>query len=208
MREQQSPLPDEESTSDTTTRRRYLKGTLGAAATVAAIPALSGVAAAHFPLELDIDIQPENAENFIDVEEHECVSVAVYPSVFLNGDGERETFDPTNEPVRYRFGSRFTLQDGEGARPLDDGEVTQIETGHGDSQEALVLEFPVGDLGFDGEEETGWLYWERNEAGEHGYAGVDSVRVYGTEPSNRDLLDLLGRLLRGRTQSPGRAGSN
>lgn len=203
MRKQGSSLPDDESKSSTATRRNYLRGAVGAAAAVAAIPALSSVAAAHFPLELDIDIQPQNAENFIDVDKHESVSVAVHPSVFLNGDGERETFDPTDEPVRYRFGSRFTLQDDEGARPLDDGEVTQVETGHGDSHEALVLEFPVGDMGFDGDEETGWLYWERDDSGEHGYAGVDSVRVYGTEPSNRALFDLLRQLLSG-PQSTGR----
>ena len=200
MRTQRSTPTDDEPKNDTTTRRRYLKGTLGAAATVAAIPALSGVAAAHFPLELDIDIQPENAENFIDVDEHESVSVAVHPSEFLNGDGERETFDPTDEPVRYRFGSRFVVQDGEGARPLDDGEVTEIESHHGDSHEVLVLDFPVDDMGLDGEEETGWLYWERDDTGEHGYAGVDSVRVYGTETSNRELLNLLRQLVNGCTQ--------
>ena len=200
MRTQRSTPTDDEPKNDTTTRRRYLKGALGAAATVAAIPTLSGVAAAHFPLELDIDIQPENAENFIDVDEHESVSVAVHPSEFLNDDGERETFDPTDEPVRYRFGSRFVVQDGEGARPLDDGEVTEIESHHGDSHEVLVLDFPVDDMGLDGEEETGWLYWERDDTGEHGYAGVDSVRVYGTETSNRELLDLLRQLVNGRTQ--------
>ncbi|WP_283402344.1 hypothetical protein [Halorubrum sp. DM2] len=199
MRTQRSTPTDDEPKNDTTTRRRYLKGTLGAAATVAAIPALSGVVAAHFPLELDIDIQPNNAENFIDVDEHDSVSVAVHPSEFLNGDGERETFDPTDEPVRYRFGSRFVVQDGEGARPLADGEVTEIESSHGDSHEVLVLDFPVDDMGLDGEEETGWLYWERDDTGEHGYAGVDSVRVYGTETSNRASLDLLRQLLSGRT---------
>lgn len=206
MRLKQSTSVDDESEAKTTTRRRYLKGTLAAGATVAAIPALSGVAAAHFPLELDIDIQPENAENFIDVDEHESVSVAVHPSEFLNGDGERETFDPTDEPVRYRFGSRFAVQDGEGARPLDDGEVTEIESHHGDSHEALVLKFPVADMRFDGDEETGWLYWERSDSGEHGYAGVDAVRIYGTETTNQDLLDLLRRLLSQRTSSPGRQG--
>ncbi|WP_206536593.1 hypothetical protein [Halorubrum tebenquichense] len=199
MRTQRSTPTDDEPKNDTTTRRRYLKGTLGAATTVAAIPALSGVAAAHFPLELDIDIQPNNAENFIDVDEHDSVSVAVHPSEFLNGDGERETFDPTDEPVRYRFGSRFVVQDGEGARPLADGEVTEIESSHGDSHEVLVLDFPVDDMGLDGEEETGWLYWERDDTGEHGYAGVDSVRVYGTETSNRESLDLLRQLVSGRT---------
>lgn len=187
-----SPLTDG-SKADNATRRRVLKGGLGAAAAAVAVPTLSGVAAAHFPLELDVDIQPENAENFIDLAEHESVSVAVRPSEFLDGDGERVTFDPTDEPVRYRFGSRFALRDGTGARPIDDGTVTELEDGHGDGSEALVLEFPVEDTGFDGEEESGWLYWERDDSGDHGYAGVDSVRVYGTATSNRDFPDLLCR---------------
>lgn len=178
-----------------TTRRRLLKGTVGAAATAATLPALSGAVSAHFPLELDISVQPDNAENFIDVEEHDSVTVAVHPTEFLNSDGERETFDPTEEPVRYRFGSRFTVQDGEGARPLGDGEVTEIGSHHGDRTEALVLEFPVEDMGFDGKEETAWLYWERDDSGDHGYAGVDSVSVYGTDTSNRDLLEVLRKML-------------
>ncbi|MFC4407848.1 hypothetical protein [Haloarchaeobius iranensis] len=202
MRPKQSTPVDKGAETKITTRRRYLKGTLGAAATVAAIPALSGVAAAHFPLELEIDVQPENAENFIDVSEHDSVSVAVHPSEFLNGDGERKTFDPTDEPVRYRFGSRSTVEDGAGAQPEDDGEVREFDSHHGGSHEALVLTFPVDEMGFDGGEETAWLYWERDEAGEHGYAGMDSVNIYGTETTDQDFLDLLRRLLSQRPPSP------
>ncbi|WP_237561288.1 hypothetical protein [Halostella pelagica] len=187
------------SPATTTTRRRLLKGTLGVGATVAALPALSGVAAAHFPHELSIDIQPQNADNFIDLHTNESVSVAVHPVEFLNEDGERKTFDPTDEPVRYRFGSRFTVKDGEGARPMDSGTVTQVESGHGDGHDALVLEFPVDETGLDGKEETAWLYWERDESGEHGYSGVDSVRVYGSESSEQNLRGLLGRLLNARS---------
>lgn len=169
-----------------------------------AISALSGVAAAHFPLRLDIDIQPENETNFIDLDEHDTVAVAVRPNEFLNSDGGRETFDPTAEAVRYRFGSRFALDGGEGARPTGEGEVVQVDEGNGDSHDALVLTFPVDETGLDGGEETAWLYWERDESGEHGYAGVDSVRVYGTgtatteadsEPSERELVELLRRLI-------------
>ncbi|WP_245545367.1 hypothetical protein [Halomicrobium katesii] len=204
MRPKQSTPVDKEAETKTTTRRRYVKGTLGAAAAVAAIPSLSGVAAAHFPLELDIDIQPENAENFIDVDQHESVPVAVHRSEFLNGDDERETFDPTDEPVRYRFGSQSTVEDGGGARPEDDGVVREFEGHAGGSHEALVLTFPVDEMGFDGREETGLLYWERDESGEHGYSGTESVSIYGTEPTDQDLLDLLRRLLSQRTSYPGR----
>lgn len=195
---------DRRSTVESPTRRRLLRGTLGGVATVVTIPALSGVAAAHFPLRLDIDVQPENETNFIDLDEHESVSVAVHPTEFLNSDGERETFDPTAEAVRYRFGSRFALDDGAGARPTGDGEVIEVDDGNGDSHDALVLTFPVGDTGLDGGEETAWLYWEREESGEHGYSGVDTVRIYGSgtadtedgsEPSDRELTELLRRLL-------------
>ncbi|WP_224332188.1 hypothetical protein [Haloprofundus halobius] len=181
-------------------RRRFLRGTAGIAAAAAAVPVLSGVAAAHFPVELEIDVQPENEDNFVDVDEHERVSVAVYPSEFLNGDGERETFDPTEREVAYRFGSRSALDDGAGARPVDDGEVTSTTTGHGEESEttdALVLSFPVEETGLDGGDDTAWLYWERDDSGEHGYAGVDTVSVYGGEPSADDLVALLQRLLRG-----------
>lgn len=184
------------------TRRRVLRGTAAGAAAVAGLPALSGVAAAHFPLRLDVDVQPENETNFVDLDEHESVAVAVRPVEFLDGDGERTTFDPTARPVRYRFGSRFALEDGDGARPLGDGEAVEAETDDGDGGEALVLEFPVAETGFDGGEETAWLYWEEDESGEHGYAGVDAVRIYGTGSESEsakadgDLAGLLRRLAR------------
>lgn len=174
------PVTTENSTaSGSATRRRFLSGTLGAVASVATVSALSGVAAAHFPVRLDVEIQPGNEENFVDLNEHESISVVVHPTEFVNSDGDRETLDPTNEAVRYRFGSRVVLEDGAGARPADGGEVTTVGQGD-DSHEALALNFPVEETGFDGGEETGWLYWERDEAGEHGYAGVDTLRVYGT----------------------------
>ncbi|MFC6835733.1 hypothetical protein [Halomarina ordinaria] len=184
---------------DGVSRRRFLRGTVGIGAGVAALPALSGVAAAHFPVELDIDVQPGNDDNFVDLEEHDHVSVAVHPSEFLNADGERETFDPTQRDVRYRLGARSALDDGEGARPVGDGEVTTTTTGHGDateSTEVLTLSFPVGATGLDDGDDTVWLYWERDEAGGHGYAGVDTVSVYGGGPSSGELQVLLRRLSR------------
>jgi len=187
----------DQSTERLLTRRRALEGALGVAATAAAVPALSGVAAAHFPAELDVDIQPDNAANFIDLAAHDSVTVAVHPATFRDGDGETTTFDPTEEPVRYRFGSRFALRDGDGARPVDDGEVVQTDGGHGEPHDALVLDFPVGETGLDGGEETAWLYWERDDSGDHGYAGVDSVRVYGTDAPDQELLDLLRQVLNG-----------
>jgi len=185
---------DHSAAGTTTTRRRLLRGTVGVAAATAAVPLLSGPAAAHFPANLDIDIQPENAESFIDLQEHDTVTVAVHPTKFINSDGDRQTFDPTEEPVRYRFGSRFDLEDGDGARPVGEGETRKVHGSHGGStEEVLVLEFPVAETGIEGGEEAAWLFWEREESGEHGFSGVDTVRVYGGR--NTRFLELLMRLL-------------
>lgn len=193
----------ESGTTSALDRRKFLSGVAGATAAVTAVPVLSGVAAAHFPTELDIDVQPGNEENFIDVDEHESVAVAVHCAEFLNSDGERAVFDPTEKAVRYRFGSWDALSNGDGARPKADGEVTSSNSdhGHGEESDALILEFPVADAGFDGGEESAWLYWERDEAGEHGYAGVDSVRVYTEGPSRQDFFELLSDFLRSRRSS-------
>ncbi|KTG10504.1 hypothetical protein AUR64_10280 [Haloprofundus marisrubri] len=177
-----------------------MKTSAAVAAAAATVPALSGVAAAHFPVELDIDVQPGNDDNFVDLNEHEYVSVAVHRSVFLNGDGERETFDPTEREVAYRLGSRTALDDGAGARPTENGEVTETTTGHGEAAEtteSLVLSFPVAETGLETGDDTVWLYWERDDSGEHGYAGVDTVSVYGGTPPADELVGLLRRLLRG-----------
>ena len=200
MKGKQSATTNDSTKSATTTRRRLLKGTLGTAVTAAAVPSLSGVAAAHFPTELTIDIQPENAENFIDLSEHDTVTVAVEQSEVVNSDGDSETFDPTERAVRYRFGSRLALEDGGGARPADDGEIREPDDAE-DGQASLVLTFPVDEMGLDGGEETAWLYWERDESGEHGYAGFDSVRVYRGQPASRSLIEQLQRLLSSETAS-------
>jgi len=185
------------STLGSTTRRRLIRGAFGAAATAAVTPVLTGVAAAHFPLQLDIDVQPENEDNFIDLEDHESIPVAVHRTEFLNSDGEREVFDPTEEDIRYRFGSRSTLGSGGGARPAGEGTVTSSGGDHGDeqNQDSLVVEFPIGETVLEDGMETAWVFWERDESGEHGFAGVDTVSVYGTEVSNRDLAGLLRAVL-------------
>nr|WP_240150030.1 hypothetical protein [Haloarcula sp. JP-Z28] len=195
MSDRQTRLDPTQLAQSTTTRRRLLKRTAGVTAAAVSIPAVSGLAAAHFPNKLDIDVQPDNADNYIDVDEHDTVEVVVQPVEFLNSDGDQETFDPTAEPVRYRFGSRSMVEDGDGARPEDDGEVREFNGHDGESYEALVMEFPVDKMGFDGGEETAWLYWERDESGEHGYAGMDSVSIHGTTASNQDIIEVLQQLL-------------
>lgn len=191
-----SSTPDK-STTRHIRRRRFLGGAVGAASTAIALPTITGVAAAHFPAELDIDIQPDNEDNYIDFNEHDHVSVAVLPSTFLNSEGKRETFDPTNRDVKYRFGSRSALDDGEGARPAGNGKVTKIHSGHGDSAEtvdAVALQFPIDSTGLDNGDDVAWLYWERDESGEHGYAGFDTVAVVGN-PAAQDLLAFFRNLL-------------
>jgi hypothetical protein len=139
---------------------------------------MTGGAAAHFPATLDIDVQPHNADDFIDTSKHDSVSVAIFKTEFLDGDGKRVTFDPENRPIRYRFGAQSAVTAGEGARPTAD-EMTTIDTGHGESKKALVLEFPVDEMQLDGTEETLWLYWDRSYTSKHGLRGFDSVSVYG-----------------------------
>jgi hypothetical protein len=193
--DQQSASTAGQSSQQTTTRRQHLKTVAGVAATAVALPVISGSAAAHFPNKLDIDVQPDNADNVIDVEKHDSVEVAVHPVEYLNGDGEAETFDPTTEPVRYRFGSRSTVADGEGARSHGEGETREFTGHHGETHEALVLTFSVDEMGFDGGEETAWLYWERDEDGNHGYAGMDAVSIYGTTTMNQTLLRMLQQMI-------------
>lgn len=151
---------DEASESASTTRRLFVKGALGTVATAFAVSETAGVAAAHFPLQLDIDVQPENADNFVDLSKHDTVRTAVHRTEFLNSDGDREVFNPTDEGVRYRFGSRSALEKGGGARPADGGTVSAGGGDHGDeedSQDTLLLNFPVGETGLEDGMETAWL---------------------------------------------------
>lgn len=187
---EETPRATRTTDSDSATRRRFLAGSVGVAASAVGVTALSGTAAAHFPPRLDVDVQPGNEENFVDLNEHDRVPVVVHPTEFVDSDGERTAFDPTDRAVRYRFGSRLTLRDGEGARPAEGGTVTTVGEGE-ETHDALALQFPVEETGFDGGEETGWLYWERDESGDHGYAGFDTLRIYGHPPVDESALDRI-----------------
>lgn len=94
MSKRQPTTDPKQLTERTLTRRRLLKGAAGVTAAAAFVPAASGLAAAYFPNKLDIDVQPDDADEFIDVDEHDSVEVAVHPVEFLTGDGGRETLDP------------------------------------------------------------------------------------------------------------------
>lgn len=159
---------------DGTGRRTFLKSAIGAAATATAIPAVSTIAAAHFPEELAIDIDPEHEQSRIDPSQNEQVSVAVHHTTFEDEDGKTVAFDPTERAVRYRFGTQERLASGGGARPVDEGNVRDV---NGDGHDDLVLTFPIAGTGFSGGETSATLFWERNRSGQHGYAGTDTITV-------------------------------
>ncbi|SFS88243.1 hypothetical protein [Halostagnicola kamekurae] len=149
----------------TTSRRTFGRIALGAAAGAVAVPTLTGQAAAHFESGLEIQIQPWCDKNEIEYDDCGVVLVAVEAT---------SSFDPTDEPVRYRFGAPDVVRDGDGARPLNDGFECDVT---GDGTDDLVLKFPVEDTGFDGDESSGRLEWERDDSGEHGLSGTDSVTL-------------------------------
>ena len=169
-----SPRESTSDPSENTDRRRFMKAAIGTAATVAAIPAVSTTAAAHFPKELAIDIAPEREGNRVEPDENGRVSVAVRYTEFTDENGETVVFDPTDRAVRYRFGTHEILGNGGGVRPVDDGAVSDVD---GDGNDDLVLEFPLDDAGFTGDESTGTLFWEQDDSGKHGYAGTDDIAL-------------------------------
>lgn len=66
------------------------------------------------------------------------------------------------------------MSDGGGTRPLHDGYAVDVDD---DGRDDLLLLFPTDEAGFDGDETTARVEWERTESGEHGLSGTDSVTV-------------------------------
>ncbi|WP_233274646.1 hypothetical protein [Haladaptatus cibarius] len=137
--------------------------------TALAVPTLSSTAVAHFPNELDIDVKPDDDSNEINLNGRGVVPVAVF---------QTDEFDPTSEAVRYRFGSPAAVADGGGACPIHGGHVEDVD---GDGNDELVLHFRVQDAGFDGDEMEAELRWEKDDSGEHGFSGRDSVTMVGSD---------------------------
>ncbi|WP_231186290.1 hypothetical protein [Haladaptatus sp. DYF46] len=148
-------------------RRRLLTAGAGVALTAVTVPALSSTAVAHFPQKLDIDVKPDSESNEIDLGSRGVVPVAVL---------QTDAFDPTSEAVRYRFGAPDAVADGGGACPIHDGHVEDVD---GDGNDDVVLHFSVADAEFDAGEAEAELRWERDESGEHGFSGRDSVQIVG-----------------------------
>lgn len=161
-------------------RRGFLKVGTGAITAAVAVPAVSGVAAAHFPAELEIDVKPDSDENTINPKSEGVVPVAVL---------QNDEFDPTSENVNYRFGAKDVVEGGNGARPIHDGHVTTVDGEDDHERKALLLHFPVQDTGFDGNEAIGQLHWENGHKGaHHGLGGSDTVTFVGdrNEESNEE----------------------
>lgn len=161
-----------DSTELTPTRRRILKTGAGAMVTAGVLPIISGTAAAHFPNQLEIDVKPGCSRNTL--KSSGVVPISVLATEFTDENGETVQFDPTERDVRYRFGAPDTVGDGGGARPTHCGHSLNED---GDGTTALLLHFPMEETGFDGDETTGKLVWERDESGEHGYSGMDEVTI-------------------------------
>lgn len=155
-------------------RRDVLRAGVGAAAAAVAVPTFSEQVAAHFPGDLSIHVKPYSDENTIAGRGHGFVPVAVL---------QTDEFDPTSEPVRYRFGAADVVSDGGGARPFHDGYPVDVD---GDGREDLLLLFPLHGAGFDSDVNQARIEWERDESGEHGLSGTDSVTVVGHPSWKRD----------------------
>lgn len=127
--------------SDSIARRRFIAASAGAVAAAVGVSATSGVAAAHFPERLEIDITPGCDRNPVNPNGRGVIRVAVLFTRFEDGDGNTIVFDPTEHDVRYRFGAPAVVNDGGGARPLRCGRIE--EDVNGDGNDDLVLRFPV-----------------------------------------------------------------
>lgn len=169
------PEPDPSRRTESTTtestlgRRRLLRAGTATAATALGITALGGQAAAHFPEDLEIDVKPGTDVAPITPDSRGVIPVAVLAT------GE---FDPTSEPVRYRFGAPDVVAAGGGARPLRGGRAIDADLNR-DGRDDVLLLFPTREAGFDGDESTARLEWERSEDGEHGFAGTAPIRIVG-----------------------------
>lgn len=156
-------------------RRRVLEAGIGALTAGAVGLSLTGTAAAHFPEQLDVDVRPGSDENRVVPHGRGFVPVLVRATEYEE-DGETVRFDPTEEPVRYRFGTPDVVGDGGGARPFRDGHAL------GD---ALFLLFPLDGTGIDEEATEVRIEWERTEEGSHGLSGTDSVTVVSEPDQGR-----------------------
>lgn len=110
---------------------------------IVTVPAVTGVAVAHFPPGLTIDIKPVNDQNPINPKSRGLIPIAVH---------QTDEFDPTSEDVRYRFEAPGAVAGGDSARPTHGGHIEDV---NGDGHDDLVRHFPTNKTGFDGDESEG-----------------------------------------------------
>lgn len=146
------------------TRRTVLKSATGLLAASAGLAAVSGSAAAHWEPGIEIDVKPGGDRNAINPRSRGVTRVAVLAT---------DAFDPTEEDVRYRFGSPEAVESGGGANPVRH----RVKDVDGDGRDDLVLFFRTAETGFDGDETEALLHWDRGEEREHGLSGRDAVTL-------------------------------
>lgn len=150
----------------TETRRTVLKTAAALAGGGTALAAASGSAAAHFPADLEIDVRPGSEENPINPRSRGVTSVAVLRT---------DDFDPTSEPVRYRFGAPDVVAEGGGATPVRH----RVRDVDGDGRDDLVVQFGTAAAEFEHGDDEAELRWDRTEDREHGLSGRDTIRTVG-----------------------------
>ncbi|GAA5048611.1 hypothetical protein GCM10025751_20730 [Haladaptatus pallidirubidus] len=182
--------------SHRTSRRNLLKASAGVAVVSLAIPTLSSTAIAHFPNELDIDVKPDDDSNEINLGSRGVVPVVVH---------QTDEFDPTSEAVRYRFGSPATVADGGGACPIHEGHAKDFD---GDGSDELLFHFRIKDAGFEEGATEAELRWEKDDSGEHGLSGRDSVTIVGGDREHDGDGDSMNTGESGHQHEDGRKDEN
>lgn len=157
-------------------RRRLLRRGAGIAALAAAVPVLSGSAAAHFPDELDIDVLPRGGTAVVDAADDRFVAVRVEPNEAF--DPHQEFAGPHRDHAHYRFG--YMAEGGHGVRP-------RWSLLLGEDDPGVLLVFPLAGTGFPEGEQDATLEWEREVGGHHGLSGTDTLVVEsGPTPDHGD----------------------
>lgn len=154
-----------------------LTGLLGLATAGGALSTLSGIAVAHFPAELDVDVAPFGDSRPLPHPDRGFVRVAV-----TNVDD----VEATAEASSYRFGAPEAVADGGGAEAVRACRTRDVDD---DGDADLLLWFRLGEAAFTDESTTGELRWDRDESGEHGLSGMAEVSFRQTPLADSDAQD-------------------
>ncbi|WP_255151832.1 hypothetical protein [Halorarius halobius] len=150
--------------NDDATRRAVLRTTTGLGAAALGLGSLSGSATAHYPEELDVEVNP-GFDGRIDLA-GERFAVRVAPNEEHDPTGEMP--GPHYNHTHYRAGTADAVATG--PRP----EYAYRGLFHDGS---VLLTFPLADTGITTATDTVRLRWERHVGGSHGLSGTDEVTV-------------------------------